>query len=191
MNILDFARQFVGKQETEGPNRGPLVDKWKAAVNVGLEKTSVPWCACFGFAMLREFNGLDKKGLQKALGFGVKETWFPESTQSWFNQARDSARLTVSPRRGDIFLLLKQDAKGLYLPGQPHHFGFVDVDALPSVHALFATLEGNTVSGSVGGKASREGDGVYARTRHNTPGAFAFIALPDALKNRAAVGVNG
>lgn len=184
MNLVDYARQYIGKQETAGSNRGPLVDKWKGAVSPQLIETKIPWCACFGLAMLMEFNKMTKKELTKALGFGLKETWFAESTQSWFNQARDAARFTLTPRPGDAFLLLKQGPDGKYLPGQPHHFGFVAAAALPPAGQLFATLEGNTTPGVLGGPASREGDGVYARSRHNTPGAFVFIALPDGLVGR-------
>lgn len=183
MDIIDFGRQYCGKQEVTGPNRGPLVDRWKGEVALGLVATSIPWCACFCFAMLRERNNLTKRQLAAALGF-QSDAWYPESTLSWLQQAKVAARLTTTPRRGDVLLLHKTDARGNYVPDQVHHAGFVAAATLPAPGALFDTLEGNTVAGVVGGQVSREGDGVYLRQRHNTPGAWSFISIPDALAGR-------
>ena len=180
MNIIEYAKQFVGKQETAGPNRGPLVDKWKGEVGAGLQTTPIPWCACFGFAMLLELNKLNKVSLATLLGF-THGTWFPESTQSWLDQAKAAGLITQHPRFGDAFLLLKPDLVKGGFTQTPHHFGFFAGPALPGTGELFDTVEGNTVPGIIGGAVSREGDGVYARSRHNTPGAFAFISLPNSV----------
>ena len=183
MNLVEFAKQFEGRQETAGPNRGPLVDKWKSEVSAGLTHLPIPWCACFGFAMIHELTGLDKKGIAEALGFDAA-TWYPESTRSWLAQARQAKRAAAQPKFGDLFLLMKPDGKGGYLANEPHHLGIFAASALPAPGQPFSTVEGNTVPGGVSGPASREGDGVYARFRHNVAGAFTWISLPSPLTRK-------
>ena len=183
MNLVEFSKQFEGKQETTGPNRGPLVDQWKSEVSAGLTKLPIPWCACFGFAMIHELTGLSKKGIAEVLGFDPA-TWYPESTRSWLEQARQAKRAVAKPKFGDLFLLMKSDEKGGYLKNEPHHLGIFAANALPAPGQPFATVEGNTVDGDVSGPASREGNGVYARVRHNVGGAFTWISLPASLTNK-------
>ena len=183
MNLVEFAKQFEGKQETTGPNRGPLVDQWKSEVSAGLTKLPIPWCACFGFAMIHELTGLGKKDIAEVLGFDPA-TWYPESTRSWLAQARQAKRAVAQPKFGDLFLLMKSDEKGGYLKNEPHHLGIFAANALPAPGQPFATVEGNTVAGGVSGPASREGNGVYARVRHNVGGAFTWISLPASLTNK-------
>jgi hypothetical protein len=176
MLLTEYAKQFIGRQETAGPNRGPLVDKWKGEVSKGLVEQPIPWCACFGFSMLAEVAGISKHMLAAALGFD-SDSWYPESTHSWLDQAKKAGRITTSPVRGDFFLLLDEH-------GQPHHLGIIDQDGCPAVGATMATVEGNTVPGHVGGPSSREGDGVYARTRTIQRGQYVFISIPDSLKRQ-------
>lgn len=181
MNIVDVARKYVGKQETMGSNRGALVDQWKKAVSAGLESQPIPWCGCFVFAMLTETSGLDKKGLAKALGFDTA-TWYPESTRSWLEQARAAERITSTPVEGDLFLMLKRGPDGAYLKDFSHHVGFLAQDGCPAVGEKMQTIEGNTVPGHVEGFASREGDGVYERSRTVQRGEFVFVSIPEELK---------
>lgn len=160
------------------------MDKWKSEVSEGLTKLPIPWCACFGFAMIREMTGLDKADIAKVLGFDAA-TWYPESTRSWLAQARQAKRAAAQPKFGDLFLLMKPDGKGGYLKNEPHHLGIFAAEALPAPGLQFATVEGNTVAGSASGPASREGDGVYARFRHNIEGAFTWISMPSILAQKA------
>jgi hypothetical protein len=183
MTLIEYAKQFLGLQETAGANRGPLVDKWKAMVSKALGLLPTPWCSCFVFAMLCEFNKLTKKDLAAKLGFDA-DTWFPESTHSWLDQAVKAGRITYSPTRGDVFLLLKPDGHGGFIPGQPHHAGLLDFPGCPAVGDSMDTVEGNTVPGHLDGALAREGNGAYARFRKVQRGEFVFISIPDDLKQR-------
>lgn len=178
MNIIEFAKQFVGLQETTGSNRGPLVDKWKGAVAKGLATSAIPWCGCFVFAMLAEFNNLDRKELAKRMGYNGKD-WWPESTDSWLAQARGNATITDAPTPGDLFVLMRP-GKTSFSKTDAYHIGFV---AGPVVKgAVFQTIEGNTVPGTVEGKASREGNSVALRSRVAKEGSVVFFTVPQSLK---------
>lgn len=178
MRLIQHAMQYVGIQETTGPNRGPLVDKWKGMVSKGLATTPIPWCGCFVFAMLCEVNNMDRKSLTAALGYAAKG-WFPEGTDSWLQQATAAKTITQEPSVGDLFLLMRPLKKG-YSKNDAYHIGIV---AGPVTKGQpFATVEGNTVPGKVEGAASREGNAVAARTRRALSGAVVFIKIPEALK---------
>ena len=178
MNIIEFAKSFLGVQETTGPNRGPLVDKWKGTVAKLLSASPIPWCGCFVFAMLAEFNNLDRKELAKRMGYNGKD-WWPESTDSWLAQARGNATITDAPTPGDLFVLMRP-GKTSFSKTDAYHIGFV---AGPVVKgAVFQTLEGNTVPGTVEGKASREGNSVALRSRVAKEGSVVFFTVPQSLK---------
>lgn len=178
MNIIEFAKQFIGLQETTGSNRGPLVDKWKGAVAKGLSTSAIPWCGCFVFAMLAEFNSLERKDLAKKLGYILKD-WWPESTDSWLEQARKNATITDAPTPGDLFVLMRP-GKTAFSKTDAYHIGFVAGPVKKG--AAFATLEGNTVPGTVEGAASREGNSVALRSRVAKEGAVVFFTVPQSLK---------
>lgn len=180
MDLIEYGSQFIGVQETAGANRGPLVDKWKSEVSKGLLELPIAWCACYTFAMLCEFNDLNKKGLAEALGFDAP-SWYPESTRSWLQQGTRARRITSTPKRGDVFLWLMSDGHGGFVADHPHHAGFyADRAALAAVNP-FATLEGNTSPGLTTGAASREGVGTFARARRWSPGEFVFLGIPQRL----------
>lgn len=176
MSIIDYAKAFCGKQETAGPNLGPMLTKWKADVfgphnSVG----AVSWCGIFAFAMLLEYSKQSRKDLTTKLGFDPK-TFYPESADSWLQQGIKAARVTTEPKVGDIFLWMVPQASG-YSKTDAHHVGFVAEAFLPKDGAIFQTLEGNTTA--VGTNlASREGDGVYRKSRTYRPGAFVFLSMP-------------
>lgn len=176
-DIIDTAKLHLGLQETAGPNRGPLLDTWKATVAEGLRSMPIPWCGVFLFAMIHERTGMDRKQIASALGFG--KDWWPESADSWLAQAAKAGRLTVKPRRGDVFCLMRLGKAG-YSTADAVHVGFYEGGALVTGKA-FSTVEGNTVGGSADGAASREGTSVATRSRIYKPGAFKFISLPECL----------
>lgn len=176
MGVIEYASAFTGKQETEGPNIGPRLTKWKKEVfgpnsSVG----AVPWCGIFVFAMLMGYSKKTRKEVITKLGFDPK-TFFPESTDSWLAQGKRSARLTTEPKAGDIFLWMVPTSKG-FSATDAHHVGFVAADFTPKEGQVFTTLEGNTTA--VGSSiTSREGDGVYKKTRTYKAGAFLFLSIP-------------
>lgn len=176
MSIIDYAKTFCGKQETEGSNLGPMLRKWKMEV-FGLHSSvgAVSWCGIFVFAMLMEYSKKTRKELVTKLGFDAK-TFYPESTDSWLQQGTKSARITTEPKVGDIFLWMVPQASG-FSKTDAHHIGFIAEAFTPKDGAIFQTLEGNTTA--VGTNlASREGDGVYRKSRTYRPGAFIFLSIP-------------
>lgn len=177
-NVIDFAKQFIGRQETAGPNRGPLVDRWKGAVASALSQMAIPWCGCFVFAMLAEFNSIDRKELTRRMGYRSK-TWWPESTDSWLAEARANATITTESTVGDLFVLMKP-VKGGYSKDDAYHIGFVAGKVTPG--KPFNTIEGNTVPGTVEGALSREGNSVALRSRVAKPDAVVFMTVPMSLK---------
>lgn len=193
MTLLEHCSPFLGQRlEVLGPNRGPWIDVFKRAVSPYLVKSApgIPWCGCFVFWGLTKISGLNRRELSKALGF--QEPWYPESTDSWLHCARnqkrtDGAHLVQTPLEGDLFLWLKrkEDGKGgvVYDINDATHIGFVH-KAPTALGARFPTLEGNTCPETGGdARSSREGDGVYLRSRPWSKGGMLFIRLPDHLKD--------
>lgn len=195
MRTLDMATRTLGRLEVAGPNRGPQVDAFRASVSIPLATMPVPWCASFVFWVLRTSYGLTRAQLSKVLGF--EEPWYPESCDSWLQQARANSNLDGSreltracvvsrPVDGDLFLWMRRqalpDGRVAYSKTDAIHIGFV---ATPpeAVGRRFDTVEGNTCPESAGdGKASREGDGVYLRTRPWQEGGIVWIGLPPELR---------
>lgn len=159
---LDLTRGYVGKQETTGANRGPVIDTIAKALNVPL---GVSWCAQFVTWILMRAYGMDKSTLRKKLGFD--SPWYCDSTKDWRAQAMRHGMMTDSPTSGDLFILLNES-------GEAHHIGFVVTP--PDATGRFQTNEGNTNSGG-----SVNGDGVYNRTR-TASASVVFIELPWELK---------
>lgn len=194
MRLLEIAERSIGKLETQGSNRGPRVDEFRASVAPFLATNPVAWCASFVFWTLRSANGLSRSQLTAALGFS--ETWYPESCDSWLQQAQDNtgigtvgidvAHIVPVPEAGDLFLWMRRQelpgGKVAYSKTDAIHVGFV-VAPPTAPGARFPTIEGNTCSEDEGdGKASREGNGVYHRSRTWSPGGIVWIRIPKSLK---------
>lgn len=96
-----------------------------------------PWCASFANYCLEQagFTGGPTKGRG--------------AVRNWAAWGRQTARTFVVPMRGDLFYWLNPDGTG--------HIGLV---CNVGKDGTIATCEGNTDAGG-----SREGDGVYKRTR--------------------------
>lgn len=132
---LAVADSLVGQREI-GDNRGPFVQRLLAKVGLG---PGFPWCAAFISNCLVEagFKGGPSKGRA--------------AVRNWAKWAVDTAQITKEPERGDLFFWLNPNGTG--------HIGFF-LGFLPNSKTAFRTIEGNTNAGG-----SREGDGVYKRTR--------------------------
>lgn len=186
MNIIDFSRQFIGKQETEGSNQGPLIRRWRHEVLGGGDHgQAIPWCGIAAFAVYMEFNSLSRKDLIEALGFPLD--FYPESADSWAASAKKVGKITASPKIGDVFLWMRITPTG-YSYTDAHHVGIV-TESIRIFQAgiSFRTIEGNTVRGGINSKASREGDGFYERSRIWYPEMIQFVSISEALKNRPDV----
>lgn len=189
---LALCAPFQGqKLEILGANRGPQIDAFKRTVSPYLVTSApgIPWCGCFVFWLLARLSGLQRPQLSAMLGF--PEKWYPESCDSWLTNARnqkrfDGASITQTPTRGDLFLWLRRkevDGKVVFDVNDATHIGFV-LEAPKALGARFKTLEGNTCPEALGdAKASREGDGVYIRSRPWSRGGMVFISLPEYLKD--------
>lgn len=142
--VLAEAKRYLGvKEDPIGSNHGTCVSYWLKEAGVA---DGLPWCAAFVHSV----------GVQ-ALG---RSNWKPPATASvaalaaW--GAITGSVLKTLPQRGDIFLLWEP---GL-TPARFGHTGFVTQVAQNTIE----TIEGNTNPGG-----SREGFGVFARTRAIAP----------------------
>lgn len=106
-----------------------------------------PWCASFVFSLLKQ------AGYSRPLPSG------PAAVRNWASWAKARSLITGKPGRGDLFFWVNPDGTG--------HIGFV----VSKVGPVIKTIEGNTNEAG-----SREGDGVYRKTRIAT-GKIKFITL--------------
>jgi hypothetical protein len=135
---LAWADSFNGQKEV-GKNAGPFVTKVLASVGL---KPGYAWCASFVSYVF------SKAGVKAGPKFNRARV------KSWVDWAHREGRLYYSaPKRGDLFAWINDDLTG--------HIGFVLSEL--DFAGEFRSLEGNTNSGG-----SREGDGVYKRTRAKT-----------------------
>ena len=133
---IAWADSFTGERES-GWNGGKFV-------TMLLDALSVPrgsaWCAAFASYCLT------KAGVK-----GGPMGWRRASVKRWVDWAFHNGRLYYSsPQRGDVFAWINDNGTG--------HMGFVL--GAPDFSGEFRTIEGN--SNKAG---SREGDGVYKRSR--------------------------
>lgn len=170
MKSLDMAAQYLGAQETEGPNNGPVL----AAIRDAMLYPGAPpcsWCALFvSWVLCRCYAPADlsKKAyrgwLRNALGFD--NDWIPESCQAWWEGSMRQRLIMDHPQPGDLFILLNSERHA-------HHMGIVE-HGLPENE--FQSIEGNTNAGG-----SVNGDGVYRRTRTASERTV-FVRLPEPLR---------
>jgi hypothetical protein len=145
---LEVARSEIGTRE-RGVNDGPKVRGFLRAAGIGVP---APWCCAFVYYCIKQ--AAEVLDVPNPL---VKTAYCP----SLANWAKSEGVLMTKPAAGDIFLSYGRTG-GVY---RAFHTGFVSgVEG-----ARFATTEGNT---NIGG--SREGVGVFARTRP-VSGAYKFV----------------
>jgi hypothetical protein len=146
-------------REAGGQNRGP----WVRLFNYGMDGENYPWCAgfvswCLDYAafLLDLKNPLDEHTLScDRLAEIAKH-------KEIFVSATEVKNGLVKPEPGQLFLLRHQSRKNDWI-----HTGFV----FRAHEETFETIEGNTNDGG-----SREGYGVFKRTRSFTP-RYDFILL--------------
>jgi hypothetical protein len=150
---LEFAAKQLGVSERPpGSNWGPRIEGWIRAAGYG---SPVPWCGCFANACIMaggEPSGAGWIGYTPAIVARAKS-----GTGGWTWHS--------SGQPGDLVLF---DTPG----GDPAvHVGICErkINA-----ATYATIEGNTSSGSGGSQS--EGGGVYRRQR-STQGNFRIIGF--------------
>jgi len=137
--IVELAAAEVGVREVpRNSNRGPRVEEYQRAT--WLDGTGWPWCAAFVCWLVRE---LEK---DFDLPFARPRTAGAWDFERW---ARDEGVKLFKPRAriraGDIVVFT---------------FSHIGLAADDEAHGKVATIEGNTDS-----SGSREGGGVYRKTR--------------------------
>lgn len=153
--LKQVARAEVGVREIGTSNTGRRVEEYQATTTLG--GTGWPWCAAFvNWCLVR------------ALGQTVaRQAWIPTaSCDAILGFARRNGILHDTPVDGCVFLVMasKNDAV---------HTGFVT----GVEKSTFGTIEGNTNDGG-----SRNGNGVYARTRKMS-GIYKFVYWQNLLPN--------
>lgn len=151
--IADIATSQVGQKEATNHNDGPAVRKFQNATN--LDPGGWPWCAAFVCWCIREWlrDPLAVKWL--ALKHTDPDMWRPVTASAWgfadWSHNRPNTTQLLSPdetaKKGDIVMFTFS------------HVGIVVSDNGKTIQ----TVEGNT-----NGSGSREGDGVYFKTRNKS-----------------------
>lgn len=133
---LELAISQIGVRETKR-NRGPEVDAYLLSAGLDPTKGSYPWCASFCYWAFQK--AARELGVPNPVPrtAGVMKMW-----------AKSPFWARSGPVAGAIFIIDHGGGKG--------HAGFVEYAA--PLHIV--SIEGNTNDGG-----SREGDGVYRRTR--------------------------
>ncbi len=134
-----WADSQVGVREI-GKNRGKQVLEYQAVAGLG-NRGGFAWCACFVYWC--------------CLKAGIDACCLPRigkcaAVRNWVSLARKQGKVQVNPARGRLFFWL--DSRG---------YGHIGFCLGGSVLGVFRTIEGNTD----GENGSRDGDGVYKRTR--------------------------
>lgn len=142
--IVDIAEREIGVEEVDGSNTGIRVDEYKAATNLPPHE-SWPWCAAFVCWVVRE--------AMKAAG-GNYTFQRPTTAGAWafeaWSKAQDDSTDTRKPHGGDI-------KAGDIVIFTFSHIGIAVEDA---AGGFVKTVEGNTDAAG-----SREGGGVFAKSR--------------------------
>jgi hypothetical protein len=148
--IADIATSQVGQKEATGRNDGPVIRKYQSATN--LNPGPWAWCAAFVCWCIREW--LKDPEAVKWLGLKVRtpEDWRPQTARAWGFDDWASKR----PATTEIIDRSEQAKPGDIVMFTFSHVGIVISDNGKSIQ----TVEGNT--DEVG---SREGGGVYFKTR--------------------------
>lgn len=151
LELINVARCFLGVHEEGGDNRGPMVERFQAAVNG--KPNGEPWCMAFVQFCVQEVER--SMGLRSNI-FRSESCW-----EVWQKSPKLMRRTKPSP--GYIIIW---NRLGTLLG----HTGIISGMRSPEV---MMTIEGNT---SPGFGIEREGDGVYEKLR-GLRGTMLFVPL--------------
>ena len=146
--IVRIAKAEVGVREIRDTNCGEMVNEYKAATWLNPKK-GWPWCAAFVCWVIRE--ALKSSGVKETKTFKRPRTAGAWDFENW-SIDQDSTTWMRKPHDGDI------------LPGDIVIFKFSHIGiavSSPNKDGNVIVVEGNTDSAG-----SREGGGVYLKTRH-------------------------
>lgn len=162
--LVDIARKEVGVVEVpRNSNTGKRVREYQAATNLG--GTGWPYCAAFVCWCVREWLKLPEVRDALKLTVSGAEKWRPKTAAAFgFHTWAEQRGLLVMD---DGFSNTLHTAD--IMTFDMSHCGIVEDDKGPYVY----TVEGNTSSAG-----SRDGGGVFAKTRNRTE-ARKFIRMLD------------
>lgn len=145
-HLVEIAQREVGVEEVDGTNCGPRVNEYKAATNLHAME-SWPWCAAFVCWCVRA--ALVAAGVKETATFKRPVTAGAWDFENW-SRRQDDTTQTRKPHDGDI-------KAGDIVVFTFSHIGIAVEDAKDG---MVRTVEGNTDS-----EGSREGGGVFRKTR--------------------------
>jgi hypothetical protein len=166
--LVQIAEKEIGRKETKGRNQGPAVRKYQAATN--LDHGAWPWCAAFCAWALEQWLADPENVQWLALKSTTPAKWRPKTALAYgfikWAEARPATCAilpdTAEPQPGDLVVY------------DFSHIGIVK----ESRGDKFEAIEGNT-----NGAGSRDGDGVYLKTRPRKL-ARCFIRIrPSGIQN--------
>jgi len=146
--IIRIAKAEVGVREIANTNCGERVDQYKAATWLNPKK-GWAWCAAFVCWVVRE--AMTSAGVKQTKTFKRPRTAGAWDFENW-SLEQDKTTNTKKPQDGDI------------LPGDIVMFTFSHIGiavSAPDDDGNVTTVEGNTDTAG-----SREGGGVYLKSRH-------------------------
>lgn len=164
--LISIARKEIGTVESPpGSNRGQRVQQYQSTTELAKEiKTGWAWCAAFVCWTVREWlKDPEVRDALKLKDAAAAEVWRPKTAAAWgFHQWAEQRGLLVlddslsnTLHTGDIVTF------------DFSHVGLLETDESTLIH----TVEGNT-----DGAGSRDGGGVFAKTRQRSL-ARKFIRL--------------
>lgn len=148
--MVRIAEAEVGVEEVNGTNTGKRVNEYKAATWLDPEK-GWPWCAAFVCWVVRE--ALKATGTPQTDTFKRPQTAGAWDFENW-SRKQDRSTWTRKPTAGDI-------KAGDIVVFRFSHIGIAVEDMEPD--GTVQTVEGNTDAAG-----SREGGGVFRKTRRLT-----------------------
>lgn len=149
--MVDTARKYTYVRETHGANRSPIIDVWNNIAGVARGSS---WCMSFVYNMYKKAGGTKLT----RTGSVWRQVDHADSYGSGL-MCYDADDYGFSAKRGDIGCMSNKGTND-NLIGQSW-FGHTYIVIRDAINGWVATIEGNTNN-----NGSREGNGVYERSRH-------------------------
>lgn len=163
--LIDIARREVGTTESPpGSNSGARIVQYQRATDLG--GTGWPWCAAFVCWCVREWlKDADVRVALKLKTPAAAEKWRPKTAAAFgfHTWAEDRGLLVMSDSSSNIL------HTGDLMTFDMSHIGLVVDDTGDTI----STIEGNTSTAG-----SRDGGGVFAKTRHRSEARHFIRLLP-------------
>ena len=144
--LIEIASREIGVEEIDGTNCGPQVNEYKAATNLP-PKESWPWCAAFVCWVVKK--SLEASEIAESATFKRPRTAGAFDFENWSKRQGTETQTKRDPgddiKAGDIVIF---------------KFSHIGIAAANADGHSVETVEGNTDA-----DGSREGGGVFRKTR--------------------------